>query len=152
MAFEHDDRKPYEFIWCSELCTSTARSLGGLHATLPKTSFSCEWWTSMPRSHKPWCRGPCACCTWIMEIAMLPTVEGLIIASRKAYEFIGVLTIMLKNHIETYGFWAWWSKSLWIHMLSAGICISLVGHGLPWLSLASFGFQPKYARPALQTL
>ena len=32
------------------------------------------------------------------------TVEGLRIASRKAYEFIGFLIIMLKNNIETYGF------------------------------------------------
>ena len=32
------------------------------------------------------------------------TVEGLIIASRKAYEFIGFLIIMFKNHIKTYGF------------------------------------------------
>ena len=35
---------------------------------------------------------------------ILHTVEGLLIASAKTYEFIGCLLIVLKNNIKTYGF------------------------------------------------
>jgi hypothetical protein len=43
-----------------------------------------------------------------------------ILSNRNTYEFIGISIIMLKNHRNTYGFWAWWSKSLRIHMLFDG--------------------------------
>ena len=36
---------------------------------------------------------------------------------QKSYELVGLVITMFKNHINSYGFWAWLSKHLWIPMV-----------------------------------
>ena len=47
--------------------------------------------------------------------------------SKKLYEFIGIMIIMLKKQKNSYSFWAWWLKTLCFTWFLTGNIISAYG-------------------------